>query len=48
MVYLLFLVLKEIQKDVTEVQMWKRVESDCGCRHIVAAISLPGARGSAA
>lgn len=44
-VYLLFLALTEIQTAVTELQMWKSVESNCGCRHIVAAILLPSACG---
>lgn len=45
MVYLLFLALTEIQTAVTELQMWERAGSKCGCRHIVAAIFLPSACG---
>lgn len=44
-VYSLFRALTEIQTAVTELQMMKRVGSNCGCRHIVAAILLPGACG---
>ncbi|KAF0035027.1 hypothetical protein F2P81_012785 [Scophthalmus maximus] len=40
-----FLASTGIRTAVTGLQMEKRVESNCGCRHIVAAIFLPSACG---
>lgn len=46
--HLLFLALTGFQAAVTELQMQKRLWSNCGGRHIVAAIWVPGACGSPA